>query len=162
MDIEIREALTEVSAHQNEEAQGNDLDGRPTTGPSPADETNEESEHSSSGECGKNDPEKQASDLDEQDEGNTLPLCFEAFEIVRRGFLVDGKGHTLQFPGLSLSEIIGSCKDHDRSLEHPRTEFSDCGSTTEEEVELPTVVDNQEEVEPTTAMENKEEIELTT
>ena len=43
MDIEIREALTEASAHQKEEAQGDNLDGRPTTGPSPADETNEES-----------------------------------------------------------------------------------------------------------------------
>ena len=80
---------------------------------------NEELEHSSSGDCGKNDPEKPASDLDEKDEGNTLPLCFEAFEIIRRGFLVDNKGHTSQLPGLSLSEILGGSKDHDRSLEHP-------------------------------------------
>lgn len=80
---------------------------------------NEEPEHSSSSDCGKNDPEKPASELDEQDEGNTLPLCFESFEIIRRGPLAVSKGHTSQFPGSSLSEILGNRKEHNRSIEHP-------------------------------------------
>jgi len=67
MDSEIREAVTEASSHQNEEAQGDDLDGQPTAGPSPTDVV---------------------------DEGNTMPLCVEAFEIIRGGFLAISKGHT--------------------------------------------------------------------
>lgn len=59
MDSEIREALTKLYTHQNEEVLGDNLDGQHTTGPSPTDETYE---------------------------GNTLPLCFEAFEIIRGGF----------------------------------------------------------------------------
>ena len=44
MDSEIREALTELSAHQNEQAQGNDLDGQHTTGSSPTNEIYKEPE----------------------------------------------------------------------------------------------------------------------
>ena len=91
-----------------------------------------ESEHSSLSDCGNRCPEKPTSELDEKDQGNTLPLCFEEFEIIRRGFQDVNKNHTSQFPGLSLSEILRNREDHDRSFEHPRTEVSAFESMIEE------------------------------
>jgi len=70
---------------------------------------------------------------DEKDEGDALPLCFEAFEIIRRGFLAVSKGHASRFPGLSLSEILRNREDCDRGFEHPCTEGSDRKSMIEEE-----------------------------
>lgn len=118
----------------------------------------EEPEQSSLSDYGDNGPEKPTSDPNKTDHGNTLPLYFEAFEIIRGGFLEVSKGHTSQFPRLYLSEILGNRKDHDHSLEHPRIEVSDCGSTAEEEVKLPTTMENQEEVKLATTVENEEEV----
>ena len=76
---------------------------------------------------------------DEKDEGNALPLCFEAFEIIRRGFQVVGKGHASGFPGLSLPEILRNEEDRDLGSEHPCTEESDCESKIEKDFSVSNV-----------------------
>lgn len=70
---------------------------------------------------------------DEKDEGNTLPLCFEAFDIIRRGFQVIIRGHISAFPWLSFFEIGRNSEDHDPSFEDSCIEESDFELTIEEE-----------------------------
>ena len=146
-----------MSSHQNEEAEGDDFDGQHIAGSSPTDEMDEEPKQSSQIDCADSGPEEPDDDLatkhlsfrpvmekmplayhdfpiinqDEKDEGNALPLYFEVFEILRRGFQAISKGHASGFPGLSLSEILRNRENHALNLERPCTKESNCESMIE-------------------------------
>jgi len=50
-----------------------------------------------------------------QGKGNTLPLCFEAFELIKRGYQVVSQGHS---SGPIFSEVVGSGEDLNSNFEN--------------------------------------------